>query len=298
MRHCILGALLWLFTAAATAADAYWLKFEESGYDDIVPSDNQPPSRILRSMEFLVRPDQRFSVRAQTGGVESAYAGTLEVRGAAFMLTLSPDPDNPLDAVNSLQNDPRMLRLQEKIAELDEVLQHQRSVAKDPDADPQVQRSRQRLEATRQAAEQYRQERRQLAPDDDSIEVQLEVDKPKVITSLSGEALRAGGKSRKFNRTTTVALRRAANLAAGEAPMPQGRAQPARTVPVRVFLNPSVRELWRSSIDKGMMFDAIEHQQRIQKHLRDQRQLPTTIERGEFQPPSPLRELFPKPMRD
>jgi hypothetical protein len=47
-----------------------------------------------------------------------------------------------------------------------------------------------------------------------------------------------------------------------------------------------------------MMLDAIEHQRRIQKHLRDQRQLPTTIERGEFPPPPPLRELFPKPMRD
>jgi hypothetical protein len=68
-------------------------------------------------------------------------------------------------------------------------------------------------------------------------------------------------------------------------------ARPLR-VPQKMIKIVPVRSPDPMNIEKGMIFDALEHELRFKKTIRDKRNLPTTIERGVVEPAPRIRELL------
>jgi hypothetical protein len=67
-------------------------------------------------------------------------------------------------------------------------------------------------------------------------------------------------------------------------------AQPVRATQKTIKIVP-VRSPDSMTIERGMIFDAIEHELRIKKSLQDKRELPTTMDRGRLNLRPPISEL-------
>jgi hypothetical protein len=71
-------------------------------------------------------------------------------------------------------------------------------------------------------------------------------------------------------------------------------ARPARVRSKRVMIVPASYPD-PMHIEKGMIFDAIEHEMRIKKSIRDKGNLPTTIDHGSMDVPRPLSDFLRDP---
>jgi hypothetical protein len=127
-------------------------------------------------------------------------------------------------------------------------------------------------------------------------DVQLQLDRPKVIKTLAGEVAKGDGLWQKFRRDTTVTLRRRMSdrRAAARSLQPHFGGVHQDAVKRVLLLQSAVPPVsFERQINEGMMIEAIDHKYRIQKRIHDQKFLPTTFGQGP-QLEAPLRQLLPQ----